>query len=160
MVFFSNPSVLLLYTRVQWFWNFFLKIALLHVVLDWQAWVTQSVMSATYTLGLLGCMWLACCTLSSAQWINVCTLKLKDIVDIHSSQVLLWGCVRAPQWGSKALQHCDTDQLGPLVMRHVGSSPSDGSVQSIQTTCPHFSVPYSCAVIKKGQPMELIYSEV
>ncbi len=45
-----------------------------------QDWVARSVMSATDTLGQLGCMWLACCTPSSGQWTNVRTMKLKDTV--------------------------------------------------------------------------------
>jgi hypothetical protein len=28
----------------------------------------------------LGCIWLACCTTSSGQWTNICTMKLKDTV--------------------------------------------------------------------------------
>jgi hypothetical protein len=43
-------------------------------------WVAQSVMSATDTLGQLGCMWLACRTPSSGQWTNVRTMMLKDTV--------------------------------------------------------------------------------
>jgi hypothetical protein len=50
---------------------------------EWRSqrdWLAQSVMSATDTLGQLGCMWLACRTPLSGQWTNIRTMKLKDTV--------------------------------------------------------------------------------
>jgi hypothetical protein len=48
-------------------------------------------------------------------------------------------------------KHCDTDQLGSLVMQGLGSSPRDGGVEGIQTTyCPHLLFLTSIWLLRKA----------
>ncbi len=72
-------------------------------------------MSATDTLGQLGCMWLACHKPSSGQWTNVRTMKLKDTVVFtvavsycgagQSSPVRQYGPIALWYWPVRA-SHC------------------------------------------------------